>query len=190
MTTCSECHRLREETASLFSDYILRRDELAMARKQDKAYESKRRALERVEGQLNEAHKREQQHRDETHYGYGSPDESLGVSERLSQLREHLALVNEQYVQRLIFELGPIHNGWQSVPNEVVEGLLTILRNSEMFTSPLAGHVLNYFEFESPLLTQHQKQLCKAFLTAHGNSFTDVFSMQVIAELREGNWLT
>jgi len=38
MTNCSECHRLREQTAALFSDYTLRRDELAMTRKNDKAY--------------------------------------------------------------------------------------------------------------------------------------------------------
>ena len=190
MSTCSECHRLREETASLFSDYILRRDELALTHKKDKAYESKRRALEKAQGQLNEARKREQQHRDETHYGYGSPDEDLDSTERLAQLKEHLALGNEDAVQQVVFELGPVHNGWQAVPDGVVEGLLTILRNPEMFTSPLAGHLLNYFEFESPRLTPHQKQLCKAFLNAHGNRFTDVFSMQVVAELREGNWLS
>jgi hypothetical protein len=160
-----------------------------MTGKKDKAYDSKRRALEKVEGQLNEARKREQQHRDGTHYGYGSPDEDLDASERLAQLGEHLALGNEHAVQRVIFELGPIHNGRESVPDDVVEGLLTILRNTEMYTSPLAGHVLNYFEFESPRLTERQKLLCRAFLNAHGNSFTDVFSMQVVAELREGNWL-
>lgn len=189
MNTCSECHRLREETASLFSEYILRKNELAKTRKNDKAHESKLRALVKVQGQLNEARKREQQHRNEPHYGYGSPDESLEANERLAQLREHLALGSEHAVQQVIFELGPIHNGWHEVPDEVAEGLLTILRTPEMFTSPLPGHVLNYFEFESPRLTQRQKQLCKAFLKAHGNSFTDVFSMQVVAELQEGSWL-
>lgn len=189
MNKCSECQRLREETSSLYSGYILRRDALAMTPKRDKAYDSLRRQLEKTQGQLSEARRREEEHRDEFHSGHGSPDEEFAVPERLAQLRESLSLGDESGVQRVIFELGPTHSGMRTVPDEVVEGLLTILRSPEMYTSSLSGHVLNYFEFEAGNLTKRQKQLCQAFLNAHGNSFSDVFSRQVVAELREGSWL-
>jgi hypothetical protein len=160
-----------------------------MTRKNDKSFSAKRTALERVQGQLNEAQKQERQHREETHSGYGSPDESLTVPETLSELRERIAAGDEAGVQRVIFDLAPTHNGRREVPDEVVEGLLTILRDPAMFASHLAGHVLNYFEFEAPRLSSRQKQLCRGFIAAHGDRFSDVLAAQVIAELREGPWL-
>ena len=38
MTDCSECARLRGESSSAFSDYTLRKGELAMTRKADKSF--------------------------------------------------------------------------------------------------------------------------------------------------------
>jgi hypothetical protein len=145
--------------------------------------------VERAEGQLNEAQSREEHHRDATHYGYGSPTQTLTIGQRLSQIRERLALADQEGVRRGIFDLSPINNGWQRVPDEVVEGLLSILRDHKMFGSHLAGDVLNYFEFESPHLTPRQKQLCVAFIEAHGDSFRDVLAMQVVIELRKGLYL-
>jgi len=184
MVTCPECNRLREETAELFSDYILRKDELSMTRKNYKAFSSKRRALEKVQGRLNEARKREQQHREETHC-YNA----LSIEQKLFQLREHIALGDDDGVQQAIFDLAPSSNGRRSVPDEIVESLLTLLRQPAMASSHLSGHVLNYFEFESKRLTPLQKRQCMAFLEAHGDSFSHVFAMQVVSELREGLWL-
>ena len=57
-----------------------------------------------------------------------------------------------------------------------------------MYKSPYAGQLLNFFEFESPNLTDRQKWLCIGFLNAHGSEFSDVHSRQVVAELREGKY--
>lgn len=70
------------------------------------------------------------------------------------------------------------------IPDEVVERLLTLLRDEEMYKSPYAGHVLNFFEFESAYLNDREKWLCIGFLNAHGDEFHDVFAHQVVVELR------
>jgi hypothetical protein len=92
-------------------------------------------------------------------------------------------------VQQAIFELGGVHNETDQIPDSVVERLVTLLRNERMYNSDLAGHVLNYFEFESPRLTDWQKRLVIGFLKAHGDQFSHVHSQQVVAELREGKYL-
>jgi len=135
--------------------------------------------------------KRERQHRLDAHSGYGSSTESdSSVADKFGRLDECLNAGDADGVQQAIFDLSPIHNGWQVVPDEVVEGLLTLLRTSEMYNSRLAGHVLNYFEFEAPRLSARQKSLCAGFLKAHGDSFTDVHSRQVVVELRNGDYLS
>ena len=58
-----------------------------------------------------------------------------------------------------------------------------------MYSSHLAAHVLNFFEFESHSLTSRQKSLCVGFLKAHADQFADFYSQEVIAELREGDYL-
>ena len=189
MTECPECARLRSESASAFSEYTARKDDLATTRKTDKSFATKRRAFEQAQGRHRECHKREQYHRVEAHSGYGSYAESSSVTEEFSRLRECLDIGDADNVQRAIFDLSPIHNGWATVPDEVVERLLTLLRSDEMYSSRLAGHVLNYFEFEAPRLSADQKSLCIGFLKAHGDKFTGVHSRQVVAELREGKYL-
>jgi len=59
----------------------------------------------------------------------------------------------------------------------------------EMKTSPLSGHLLNFFEFEATYLSQTAKDRCAAFLREWGREFTDVHSVQVVAELRSGPYL-
>lgn len=113
------------------------------------------------------------------------PDE-INVSEKIERLRSRLVQQDEEGVQDAIFNLGAIRNDWTKIPDAIVESLLTLLRSEEMYKSPLAGHVLNFFEFESPRLTDRQKWLCIGFLNAHGDEFQDVHSRQVVAELRYG----
>ena len=69
------------------------------------------------------------------------------MAPKLARLRENIALGNEDDVQQAVFDLNPVINGWKRVPDEVVEGLLTLSRNEKMYPSGLAAHVLNYFEF-------------------------------------------
>ncbi len=114
--------------------------------------------------------------------------DEISVDEKFEQLRSCLTQHDEEGVQDAIFDLGGIRNGWAKTPDEVVERLLTLLRSEEMYKSPLAGHVLNFFEFESDRLTDRAKWLCIGFLNAHGDEFLDVHSRQVVAELREGKY--
>ena len=73
-----------------------------------------------------------------------------------------------------------------------MNGLLSLLSEPGAFESHLAGHVLNYFEFESPTLSSRQKKVCRDFLNENGDRFTDVHAAQVVTELRYsiyGDWL-
>ena len=108
---------------------------------------------------------------------------------QFAALRESLDAADAEGVQKAIFDLSAIANNWTTIPDEVVERLLTLLRDETMYKSRLAGHVLNYFEFEASKLSERQKWLCVGFLKAHGDEFTDTHSQQVVAELREGNYL-
>ena len=108
---------------------------------------------------------------------------------QFSRLRECIDSEDADGVQKVIFDLGTTRNDWISIPDQIVEGLLSLLSGNKMHKSRLASHVLNYFEFEAHNLSKSQKRLCIQFLKAHGNEFTDVHSRQIVAELREGKYL-
>ena len=119
------------------------------------------------------------------------PDET-DIANKFAHLHEVLQQDNEKALQGAIFDLGRIANDRAEIPDEVVERLLTLLRNEEMHKSPYAGHVLNFFEFQSGQLTDRAKWLCIGFLNAHGDEFSHVHSRQVVTELRYGlygDWL-
>ena len=83
----------------------------------------------------------------------------------------------------------PSPNGLDRIPDDVSERLLMILMNERTGESPLAGHILNFFEFESLYLSNRAKSLCTAFLLAYGDKFKHVHSQQVVNELRFGPYL-
>jgi hypothetical protein len=188
MTECPGCAHLREQCALAFAEYQSCKDELALTRKKDKEFTARRRAFERAQGRLHECHAREAHHGDEFHAGNRIPSEGE-VAPKLARLRENIETGAEDNVQEAVFGLSPVLNGWKRAPDEVVEELLAILRDEQMYSSPLAAHLLNYFEFESRQLTPRQKSLCTEFLKVHGHQFTDIYSQQFIAELREGQYL-
>ena len=190
MNECKECAQLRGESASAFCEYTALKDELAVTRKTDKSFVEKRKAFERAQGRLRECHTREQRHRTDAHGDDGSSVSSGNVEEKFSRLHQCLDLANAECVGQAIFDLSPIRNSWDFVPDEVVERLLALLSRDEMFTSPHAGQVLNYFEFEADKLSASQKLLCIQFLKTHGDKFAHVHSQQVVAELRHGKYLS
>ena len=188
MAECPDCNRLREECALAFAEYQSCKDDFAVTRKKDKEFAARKCALERAQGKLRECRARETHHRDECHGGNRLPSQDE-VAPKMARLREDIELGDEDGVRKAVFDLNPAVNGWKRVPDEVVEQLLTILRDDKMYSSHLASHVLNYFEFESPHLTTRQKSLCLGFLKAHGDQFTHIYSQQVVGELLEGNYL-
>src|SRR5258708_7530485 len=108
------------------------------------------------------------------------------MDEKSARLQDALQRDNEKDVQDAMFDLGGIRNDRAEIPDEVVERLLTLLKNEEMYKSPYAGHLLNFFEFESDKLTDRAKWLCIGFLNVHGDEFSDVHNQQVVTELRSG----
>lgn len=113
----------------------------------------------------------------------------MGVETAFAKLLGCLAAHDASGVEQAVLDLTSIHCKYNQVPDQLVERLLTLLRSEKMYESPLAGYVLNFFEFEAPQLTPRQKSLCVGFLNAHGDRFTHVHSQQVVAELRYGDYL-
>ena len=60
--TCEECVRLAAERGALFQEYLDAKDALALAPKNDRMYAERRKRLDHLTGQLNEAGKREDFH--------------------------------------------------------------------------------------------------------------------------------
>jgi hypothetical protein len=113
----------------------------------------------------------------------------MGIETAFANLLGCIAAHDASGVEQAVFDLTSIHCEYDQVPDHLVERLLTLLRNEKLYESPLAGYVLNFFEFEAPRLTARQKSLCAGFLNAHGDRFAHVHSQQVVAELRYGDYL-
>jgi len=188
MTDCPECARLREECALAYSEYVSCKDELAMTNRGHKAFAAKRRAFDRAKGRLRECHGREAHHREADHQWKSAPSDT-DVMQKIAILRECIELADADGIQKAIFALSPVPNGWKGVPDRVVEELLALLRSGNIYGSEASAYVLNYFEFESPHLSKRQKSLCLGFLEAHGDQFTHFHSQHVVAELRCGDYL-
>ena len=63
---CDECVRLAAEYSALYQEHIAATEELKMTSKNDPEWLERRKHLDKVTGQMNEARKREQLH-EETH---------------------------------------------------------------------------------------------------------------------------
>jgi hypothetical protein len=107
----------------------------------------------------------------------------------IETLEAAIAAQDEEAVQDAVFAISRPLDGEQLVEDEVSFQVLAILRRPEMWPSLLSGHVLNFFEFASPHLSQNAKDRCSAFLREWGHEFSEIHSMQVVGELRQGSYL-
>ena len=107
----------------------------------------------------------------------------------IKALAAALAAEDPNAVQSAIFELGQLRTVEDTIPDEIALQVLEMLRRPELGGSSLSGHVLNFFEFESPRLSQLAKDRCAAFLREWGSQFTHVHSVQVVGELLYGDYL-
>jgi hypothetical protein len=105
----------------------------------------------------------------------------------LSQLKEAIAAEDGEAIQDATFEIG--QQLTPATADAVAVEIIAILRRPSTWTSELAGHILNFFEFEATKLPQISKDRCAAFLREWGNEFTGVHAMQVVSELRHGPYL-
>jgi hypothetical protein len=92
-------------------------------------------------------------------------------------------------VERAIFDLGSLPLAQGLLDDELAFGILALLKRSGLATSPIAAHLLNFFEFESPRISQLAKDRCSAFLQEYGDMFSHIHSQQVVTELRHGAYL-
>ena len=79
---------------------------------------------------------------DEAYAAFMAAMTGTDLDPKFARLHKCIAQRDAHGVQNAIFGLSPIHNGWKAVPDEVVERLLTMLANEQMYKSPFAGHVL------------------------------------------------
>jgi len=126
---------------------------------------------------------------DEAYDAFIAATTGADLDPKFARLQRCISQCDSEGVGNALFGLSPIHNDWKTVPDEVVETLLAMLTIEQMYKSPFAGQVLNYFEFESDRLSEDQKSRCISFLKAHGDQFDHVHSRQVVAELRHGTYL-
>jgi hypothetical protein len=73
--------------------------------------------------------------------------------------------------------------------DKVAFDVLALLKRPEIASSSLAAYLLNFFEFESPRISQRAKERCGALLREWGDTFSHVHSQQVVTELRFGSYL-
>lgn len=107
----------------------------------------------------------------------------------ITELENAIKANDTEAVQDAIFNLSVKRHSDGLLPDEIAFEIIDILRRNEMKTSPLAGHLLNYFEFEAPYISSNAKDLCIRFLNAWGKDFKHVHSSQVVAELQSGEYL-
>lgn len=107
---------------------------------------------------------------------------------KLTTLEAAIAADDALAVQDAIFELGS-GTAHGHIEDEIALSILEILRRPEMWNSSVAGHVMNFFEFEATRLSKNAKAQCATFLRECGNQFTDVHSVQVVGELLYGHYL-
>jgi hypothetical protein len=111
------------------------------------------------------------------------------MKKMLDKLEIAIESDDSQAVKQAIFDFGNLRNSGGLFPDEIAFGIIDILRRDEMKASPFAGHILNFFEFESPYISAKAKDRCIGFLEAWGDEFKHTHSMQVVLELRSGNYL-
>jgi hypothetical protein len=107
----------------------------------------------------------------------------------ITAVESALSRGNSEELQDAIYALGKLRDPDGTIPDEVANHVLSILRRPEIWNSALAGHILNFFEFEAPHISQAAKDRCRAFLREWGQEFTDFHSVQVVGELLHGPYL-
>jgi len=107
----------------------------------------------------------------------------------LAALESAIASNDSEAVQQAVFDLCDLRVSGGTLDDEVAFEVLTILKRPDMKASPLAAHLLNFFEFQAPHISQRAKDRCSAFLREWGDTFSHLYSQHVVAELRAGSYL-
>lgn len=104
-----------------------------------------------------------------------------GSATGTTALEEALARNDPEGVLREVCSLGVA--GRHAI-DDVAQQLIALLAKPELWSSDLAGYVLNFFVFWSPHLSPRSKRDCASFLAAYGDRFAGAHSSYVVGELR------
>ena len=107
----------------------------------------------------------------------------------LTAVENAISSDNAEALQQALFDLYVLRGADGLLDDEVAFAVIAILRRSSMKASRLAAHLLNFFEFQAQHLSKRAKDRCVAFLREWGDSFSDVYTRHVVAELRSGHYL-
>ena len=107
----------------------------------------------------------------------------------LARIEAAIAANDPKAVQDAIFAVNDRLLSDGQIEDSVAFEILSFLKRPEMSSSPLAAHLLNYFEFEAQRISQRAKDRCAAFLREWGDTFSHFHAQQVVAELRSGPYL-
>ena len=114
---------------------------------------------------------------------------STSLSEQLESLKGAAYSLDEDAVQENLFNLGAISLSRKQSPEEVVDFLLALLKDDYFNSENIAGHLLNYFEFESAHLSAFQKNKITEWIANYGAKFTSTHGNQVVCELNNDEYL-
>jgi hypothetical protein len=107
----------------------------------------------------------------------------------LTALESAIASGDPNAVQQAVFDLRDLRLEQGNFDDEVAFEVLTLLKRPDVMASPLAAHLLNFFEFEAPRISQRAKDRCITFLGEWGDKFSHLHAQHVVAELRSGRYL-
>jgi hypothetical protein len=107
----------------------------------------------------------------------------------LTAVEDAISSDNVEALQQALFDLYELRGADGLLDDEIAFAIIAILGRSSMKTSRLAAHLLNFFEFQAQHLSKRAKDRCVAFLREWGDTFSDVYTRHVVAELRSGPYL-
>jgi hypothetical protein len=108
---------------------------------------------------------------------------NTSTDELFARLRRSIEAEDPNAVSPVISELGDIAEERNRVPDEIVGRLLALL--DTILDSPVAGQVLEFFDYQASRLTSRQKRQVLEFLGPRVDRFTGGDSRHIATEILE-----
>lgn len=113
----------------------------------------------------------------------------MEIISKLENLKQSVLKQDADAVQDIIFSLSPLILNTKFASDEVIDFILELLEDPFLYDKDIAGHLLNFFEFESKNLSTEQKKRACDWVARNGKNFTSILGGQVIAELEYHHYL-
>ncbi|SIQ33318.1 hypothetical protein [Aquipseudomonas alcaligenes] len=113
----------------------------------------------------------------------------MDIISKLENLKQSALKQDADAVQDIIFSLSPLILNTKFASDEVIDFILELLEDPFLYDKDIAGHLLNFFEFESKNLSIEQKKRAYDWVVRNSKNFTSILGGQVIAELEDHHYL-